>query len=118
MIMNYIFISPAYPVTCTHFCERLSELGRKTVKAFKADRRFVHFEFIKLTKDCEGIGKAGHSYARSHEEIMERYGGDIVMQEEMPPIDWPSMGRYVYMARFREKPEMERYFDFVLSQRT
>ena len=27
MIMNYIFISPAYPVTCTHFCERLSELG-------------------------------------------------------------------------------------------
>ena len=25
--MNYVFISPAYPVTCTHFCERLSDLG-------------------------------------------------------------------------------------------
>ena len=25
--MNFIFISPAYPVTCTRFCERLSELG-------------------------------------------------------------------------------------------
>ncbi|HAV27775.1 MAG TPA: carbamoylphosphate synthase large subunit, partial [Lachnospiraceae bacterium] len=25
--MNYIFISPAYPVTCTHFCDRLHELG-------------------------------------------------------------------------------------------
>ena len=25
--MNYVFISPAYPVTCTHFCNRLSEKG-------------------------------------------------------------------------------------------
>ncbi|MBO7671028.1 MAG: carbamoylphosphate synthase large subunit, partial [Oscillospiraceae bacterium] len=25
--MNYIFISPAYPVTCTSFCEALHELG-------------------------------------------------------------------------------------------
>ena len=157
--------------------QQLRELGRKTVKAFKADRRFVHFEFIKLTKDREGMGKAGdfavmevnmrpagghdpdmmnyaqsidvfriyaemvtsdrrmtpdnsdryycayaarkdgHAFSHTHEEIMERYGSDIVMQEEMPPIDWPSMGRYVYMARFREKSEMDSYFDFVLSQR-
>ena len=25
--MNYVFISPAYPVTCMYFCEALSELG-------------------------------------------------------------------------------------------
>ena len=25
--MNYVFISPAYPVTCTHFCSQLSRLG-------------------------------------------------------------------------------------------
>ena len=25
--MNYIFISPAYPVTCTHFCEQLNRQG-------------------------------------------------------------------------------------------
>jgi len=153
---------------------RLRELGRRTVRAFGADRRFVHFEFIHLTKDYEGMGKAGdyavmevnmrpagghdpdmmnyaqsadvfqiyaemvtqdkrlfpeskehylcayaarkdgRAFAHTHEEIMERYGGDIVMQEEMPPIDWPSMGRYVYMARFREKEEMEKYFAFVL----
>ena len=48
------------------------------------------------------------------EEIMERYGSAIVMQEEMPPIDWPSMGRYVYMAKFKEMKEMEEYFRFVL----
>ena len=45
---------------------------------------------------------------------MERYGSNIVMRKEMPPIDWPSMGRYVYMARFKEKEEMDRYFAFVL----
>ena len=45
---------------------------------------------------------------------MELYGSDIVMQEEMPPIDWPSMGRYVYLARFKEKEEMDDYFAFVL----
>ena len=154
--------------------ERLRELGRKTVKAFGADRRFVHFEFIGLTKDYEGIGKAGdyavmevnmrpagghdpdmmniaqsidvfeiyaemvtsgkrffpesedkyicayaarkdgHTFTHSHEEVMARYGNDIVKQEEMPPIDWPSMGRYVYIARFKEKEEMDRYFAYVL----
>ena len=154
--------------------EKLRELGRKTAKAFGADRRFVHFEFIRLSKDQKGIGKAGDfaamevnmrpagghdpdmmNYAQSadvfsiyaemvtmdrrispasgerylcayaarkdgrvfthsHEEIMERYGGDIVLQEEMPPIDWPSMGRYVYVARFRDKKDMDQYFGFIL----
>ena len=152
----------------------LRGLGRKTLKAFRADRRFVHFEFIHLTKDYEGIGKAGdyavmevnmrpagghdpdmmnfaqsidvfsiyaemvtsgrrldpessdhyicayaarkdgHVFTHSRDEIMERYGSDIVMQEEMPPIDWPSMGRYVYMARFRTQEEMDRFFAYVL----
>ena len=155
--------------------EQLRMLGRKTVKAFGADRRFVHFEFICLTKDYDGIGKAGdfavmevnmrpagghdpdmmnysqsidvfriyaemvtdeenaapgsgekyycayasrkdgHSFVHSSEEIMERYGDNIVLQEEMPPVDWPSMGRYVFMAKFTEKDEMEEYFDFVLA---
>ena len=155
--------------------EQLKEFGRKAAKAFGADRRFVHFEFINITKDYEGIGKAGDyaimevnmrpagghdpdmmnyaqsidvfdiyarmvtgdeaaeteeipehyfcayaarrdggSYTHSPEEIAERYGNDIVMQGEMPPIDWPSMGRYVYMAKFKEKEEMEQYFAFVL----
>ena len=160
--------------------EQLKEFGRKAAKAFGADRRFVHFEFINITKDYEGIGKAGDyaimevnmrpagghdpdmmnyaqsidvfdiyarmvtgegtaadsaaengaapehyfcayaarrdggCYTHTPEEIAERYGNDIVMQEEMPPIDWPSMGRYVYMAKFKEKEEMEQYFAFVL----
>ena len=161
--------------TTANVPQKLRKLGRQAAKAFGADRRFVHFEFIHLSKDYEGIGKAGdyalmevnmrpagghdpdmmnyaqsadvfriyaemvtsdrrlspdprdhylcayaarkdgHAYVHSHEEIMERYGEYIVMIEEMPPVDWPSMGRYVYMARFRKKAEMERYFAFVLS---
>ena len=160
--------------TAAEVPQKLRRLGRKTVRAFGADRRFVHFEFIKLTKDHEGIGesgdyalmevnmrpagghdpdmmnyakstdvfriyaemvtsdkrslpesddhyycayaarKDGHIFSHSHEEIMEHFGSDIVIQEEMPPIDWPSMGRYVYMAKFRTKPEMENFFAFVL----
>ena len=160
--------------TADYVPPQLRELGRRAVKAFRASSRFVHFEFIRLTGDQEGIGKAGdfaimevnmrpagghdpdmmnfaqstdvfsiyaemvtedrriqpesserylcayaarkdgHAFTHSHEEIMERYGSDIVMQEEMPPIDWPSMGRYVYMAKFRDKAEMDEYFAFVL----
>ena len=160
--------------TAAYVPQQLRELGRRAVKAFRASSRFVHFEFIRLTGDQEGIGKAGdfaimevnmrpagghdpdmmnfaqstdvfsiyaemvtadkriqpesaerylcayaarkdgHAFTHSHEEIMERYGSDIVMQEEMPPIDWPSMGRYVYMAKFRDKAEMDEYCAFVL----
>ena len=163
----HFYTSPFMP-------EELRGLGRKTVKAFWADRRFVHFEFIHLTKDYKGIGKAGsyavmevnmrpagghdpdmmnyahsvdvfqiyaemavtgrrltpdqempyycayaarkdgHSFIHTHEEIMERYGEQIVMQAEMPPIDWPSMGRYVYMAKFQEKEDMNGFFRYVL----
>ena len=39
--------------------EQLKKFGRKAAKAFGADRRFVHFEFINITKDYKGIGKAG-----------------------------------------------------------
>jgi hypothetical protein len=154
--------------------EQLRELGRRTVKAFRADSRFVHFEFINITRDYEGIGKAGdyaimevnmrpagghdpnmmniaqsadvfeiyaemvttgkrsfpdsgehyvcayaarkdgHTFTHSEEEIFGRYGDAIVIREEMPPVDWPSMGRYVYIARFKEKKEMEQFFAYVL----
>ena len=33
--------------------------GRATVKAFGVKSRFVHFEFFRLQKDQEGLGKAG-----------------------------------------------------------
>ena len=155
---------------------KLCALGRRAAKAFGADRRFVHFEFIRLSRDYAGIGGTGdyaamevnmrpagghdpdmmnfaqsvdvfqiyadmvtadrrlfpaseerwfcayaarkddRGYAHTPEEIMARYGASIVMREEMPPIDWPQMGRYLYMARFRSEEEMHEFFAFVLKK--
>ena len=58
--------------------------------------------------------KDGHDYKNSHDEVMARYGANLVMQEEMPEIDWPQMGRYAYMAKFPTEEEMREFFSFVL----
>ena len=159
--------------TCPEVPESLRMLGRRTVKAFGVDRRFVHLEFFRLTKARKGLGeigdfvalevnmrpaggytpdmmnyahttdvyqiyadmvafdssrkpegpehfycvyasrKDGHTYSHTHEEIMARYGGDLVMQEEMPPMNWPQMGRYMYTARFKSFEEAEAFIRFV-----
>ena len=39
--------------------EDTRKAGRDTVKAFGVKSRFVHFEFFRLTRDMEGLGKAG-----------------------------------------------------------
>ncbi len=57
--------------------------------------------------------KDGHRYARSHEEIMARYDADMVMQEEMPSMNWPQMGRYMYTARIGSADEVEAFVRFV-----
>ena len=159
--------------TCPEVPEKLRKLGRKTVKAFGVDRRFVHLEFFRLTKARKGLGKAGdfaalevnmrpaggytpdmmdfahstdvyriyadmvafderrvpesaehfycvyasrkdgHTYARTHEEIMEKYGSRMMMQEEMPPMNWPQMGRYMYTARLKTFEEAQEFIAFV-----
>ena len=153
--------------------EKLRALGRRTVKAFGVDRRFVHLEFFRLTKEHKGLGdvgdfvalevnmrpaggytpdmmnyahstdvykiyadmvcfderrlpeaeqqyycayasrKDGHVYAHTHEEIMARYGRDMVMQEEMPPVNWATMGRYMYTARLKTYEETMAFIAFV-----
>ncbi|MGN0941476.1 MAG: acetyl-CoA carboxylase biotin carboxylase subunit family protein [Selenomonadaceae bacterium] len=39
--------------------EELRRYGRAAVKAFRAERRFVHLEFFRLSRDHEGLGKKG-----------------------------------------------------------
>jgi hypothetical protein len=159
--------------TCPEVPEALRKLGRRTVKAFGVDRRFVHLEFFRLTKARKGLGrvgdfvalevnmrpaggytpdmmdfahstdvyqiyadmvafdarklpespehaycvyasrKDGHSYARTHEEIMAKYGSRMMMQEEMPPMNWPQMGRYMYTARLQTFEEAQEFIRFV-----
>ena len=148
--------------TCPEVPEGLRKLGRKTVKAFGVDRRFVHLEFFRLTKARKGLGKVGdfvalevnmrpaggytpdmmdfahstdvyqiyadmvayderrvpespahaycvyasrkdgHTYARTHEEIMAKYGSRMMMQEEMPPMNWPQMQAKVFLSTIRD----------------
>ena len=159
--------------TCPEVPEKLRALGRKTVKAFEVDRRFVHLEFFRLTKARKGLGeigdfvalevnmrpaggytpdmmdfahstdvyqiyadmvafdarrvpesgehfycvyasrKDGHTYGRTHEEIMARYGDRMMMQEEMPPMNWPQMGRYMYTARLNTFEEAQAFIEWV-----
>lgn len=37
----------------------IEEIGKKVVKAFHAKNRFFHFEFFRLDKDKDGLGKKG-----------------------------------------------------------
>ena len=159
--------------TCPEVPEKLRELGRKTVKAFSVERRFVHLEFFRLTKARKGLGrigdfvalevnmrpaggytpdmmdfahstdvyqiyadmaafdcrkvpesaehfycvyasrKDGHTYTRTHEEIMDKYGDRMMMQEEMPPMNWPQMGRYMYTARLKTYEEAQEFIRYV-----
>ena len=159
--------------TCPELPEALRRLGRKTVKTFGVDRRFVHLEFFRLTEARKGLGevgdfvalevnmrpaggytpdmmdfahftdvyqiyadmvtyderrmpesrvhawcvyasrKDGHTYAHTHEEIMARYGSRMMMQEEMPPMNWPQMGRYMYTARLETFEEARLFIDYV-----
>ena len=159
--------------TCPEVPQGLRELGRRTVRAFQVDRRFVHLEFFRLTQARKGLGevgdfvalevnmrpaggytpdmmdfahstdvyqiyadmvafdrrslpesrehcycvyasrKDGHTYTRTHQEIMARYGGDMVMQEEMPPMNWPQMGRYMYTAKLKTFEEVQEFIRYI-----
>ncbi len=57
--------------------------------------------------------KDGHIYQHTHEDIMARYGENMVMQEEMPQMNWPQMGRYMYTAKFKTFDETEAFIRWV-----
>ena len=57
--------------------------------------------------------KDGHIYQHTHEEIMARYGENMVMQEEMPEMNWPQMGRYMYTAKLKTFEETEAFINWV-----
>lgn len=157
--------------------DKLRDVGRRTVKAFGVDRRFVHLEFFRLTKARPGLGdvgdfaalevnmrpaggytpdmmdfahstdvyqiyadmvafderrlpeskdqyycvyagrKDGHTYVHTHEEIMDRYGAAMVMQEEMPPLNWPQMGRVMYTAKFPTLKETKDFIEYVQGEK-
>ncbi len=153
--------------------EKLAELGRATIKAFRVKSRFVHFEFFRLTKDKKGLGKKGDyvglevnmrpaggytpdmmnfahstdvyqiwadmvttgerrlppggddhfcvyasrrdgvSYVHTHEEVLARYGGKLVMCERMPDAIAPAMGNQMYTAHAEDQQTVKEFIRFV-----
>ena len=54
-----------------------------------------------------------HHYLHTHEEILERYGENIIMCERMPEIMVPSMGNQMYTARAVDKAAVDEFINFV-----
>ena len=58
-----------------------------------------------------------YEYVHSHEEIMEKYGSCMVMQEEMPEMSWPQMGNYMYTAKVKSEKDAEDFIRFVQTRK-
>lgn len=62
--------------------------------------------------------KDGHPYVHTHEEIMAKYGSCMKMQEEMPELNWPQMGRFMYTVRLESQEQTDEFIRFVQDERT
>ncbi len=57
-----------------------------------------------------------HSYVHGHEEIMERYGKDMVMCERMPEMMVPQMGNQMYTVKLPDQAATDAFIAFVQQQ--
>ena len=58
----------------------------------------------------------GNNYVHSYEEVLERYGANIVMKEIMPDVLAGAMGKYMLTARFPEQEQCQEFIDFYLKK--
>ena len=57
-------------------------------------------------------------YVHTHEEILARYGGQIVMCERMPEMMVPQMGNQMYTAKLADEAATEEFIRFVQEYRS
>jgi len=63
---------------------------------------------------CAYAGRRdGKAYRHSHEEVMARYGADICMAERVPAALADDLCDFAYMARFKDKKDIDVFFKFV-----
>lgn len=100
-MMNYAHSTDVYRIWAD-----MVTCGERRVPA--ADREFF----------CVYAGrKDGKRYVRGHEEILERYGKNIVMCERMPELMVRTMGNQMYTAKFDSREEVDAFIRFVQEQR-
>ncbi len=67
---------------------------------------------------CCHIGRKSHKhYLHSHEEIISRYGDNIIYHNQMPPLFRIAMGDYAYIVRSPSMADILEMADFVLKQK-
>jgi len=54
-----------------------------------------------------------YNYVHTHEEILERYGADLVQCERMPAIFHAAMGQQMYTVRLKTEEEKNEFIEFV-----
>ena len=59
-----------------------------------------------------------HKYVHSHEEILDRYGEDIVMCERMPEMMIPQMGNQMYTAKRPNQEKVDEFIKFIQEQKS
>lgn len=69
-----------------------------------------HFCVYVSRRDC-------HEYVHSHEEILKKYGKQIVMCDRMPEILSDDMGNQMYTANAESAEEVEEFITFVQSRK-
>lgn len=80
-----------------------------------ADRRLLpdsgdhHFCVYASRRDC-------YRYRHSHEQVLQRYGSQIVMCERMPEIMTASMGNQMYTAHAADQAAALEFIHFVHEQ--
>lgn len=52
-------------------------------------------------------------YVHTHEEILQNYESNILMQNRIPDVLSPAMGNQYYIARFSEQSEVDTFKEFV-----
>ena len=54
-----------------------------------------------------------HTYARTHQEILDKYAGHIVMAERMPDVLSGAMGNEMYTAVVDSEDEVREFAEYV-----
>ena len=58
-----------------------------------------------------------HDYQHSHEEIMEKYGENVMQYNKVDEIFSAVMGNYVYLMRAEDQAKTEEIIDFIVARR-
>lgn len=57
-----------------------------------------------------------YSYVHTNQEIMDKYGSRIVMNERLPEIWYGAMGNYMYTAKLDSEDEAKEFMSFVIER--